>query len=389
MRIANFNIASSCTPSNTLIFGSTYTISFTVTRERGDDFANALVVWLPTARGEILAYVDYTFSLAVGASREISVTSRPLSDSLLEPLLDSVRALSLASWGIQFGSFGTRVNTAFAVNVVRGWLPHIAAFSAVRSANGAISDEGEALLCGLRLSVSDAADPNEMFLRLHYASSAVDADSPYIDLSSRIHDALDGVADDDSLVARTFSNGLNWNFLLVFGDAYEQTAVYEGIPRAFANVHLSGCATGGVAFGKFSASAQNAPRFECVYPATFYGGITNLIPVSLSQSVSANGNMQNSGLSYTVPANSFYVFTARAGYNHRKPETVVLSTSADSASNGLICEGTCEKWIADTTASGFTESEVTLYLWAKWTGSSTEESVYLSGFVFTSGASQS
>ena len=387
MRITNFNVASSCTPSDTLIYGAVCTISFTVTRERGDDFNNALYVWLPTGGGEQLAYGDFAFSLAEGASREISVTSRPLTGSYLNTLLNSVRAVPLSSWGVQFGSYGTRVDTTFAVNMVRGWLPHIMEFSAVRSADGAISDEGETLLCDLRLSVSDAADPDDMFLRLHYATGAVTADSPYVDLSAHIDDALDGVADDDTLISRTFSNGLNWNYLLAFGDAYEQCFVYTGIPRSFANVHLSGCATGGVAFGKFSASAENAPRFECVYPATFYGGVSNLIPVSLSHTVSAASSLRYTGLSYTVPANSFYVLTARAGYSNRKPESVLFSTRSDSANGGVVSEAVSANYSATTTVSGFTESEMTLYVWAKWSGSSTETAA-INGFVFTSGASQ-
>ena len=44
--------------------------------------------------------------------------------------------------------------------------------------------------------------------------------------------------------------------------------------KSFANVHLSGCATGGVAFGKFSASTSGSPLFECEYPAVFTAGIT-------------------------------------------------------------------------------------------------------------------
>lgn len=43
-------------------------------------------------------------------------------------------------------------------------------------------------------------------------------------------------------------------------------SVEEVLERAFANVHLSGCTTGGVAFGKFSSSTEDNPYFECVYP---------------------------------------------------------------------------------------------------------------------------
>lgn len=48
------------------------------------------------------------------------------------------------------------------------------------------------------------------------------------------------------------------------------------IGNVFTNVHLAGKKNGGVAFGKYSASTDDTPMFECNYPAYFYGGIAQI-----------------------------------------------------------------------------------------------------------------
>ena len=48
------------------------------------------------------------------------------------------------------------------------------------------------------------------------------------------------------------------------------------VARAFANLHLSGLKTGGVAFGRFSSATLNIPKFESDFPAYLYGGVKDL-----------------------------------------------------------------------------------------------------------------
>ena len=95
-------------------------------------------------------------------------------------------------------------------------------------------------------------------------------------LNLSISQMLNGVTDSTSAITTTFSNGSDWYFLLVVSNGYESNSATCSISRAFANLHLSGCTTGGVAFGKFSASTENEPKFECVYPAYLYGGIAQI-----------------------------------------------------------------------------------------------------------------
>lgn len=182
------------------------------------------------------------------------------------------------SIGYTYGSSGddtdgVDISTSYAVDPIvisRHWNP-AASLSVKRGlANGSASDEGERLLVTAKLSKNEYADASAMFCRLYYEENGTaTTSSSYIDLTQSISALLAGVTDDASLVTQTFSNGSNWSFLLVFGDDYETASAPASIALAFANVHMSGASTGGVAFGRFSSSSEGNPKFECAYPATF------------------------------------------------------------------------------------------------------------------------
>lgn len=80
-----------------------------------------------------------------------------------------------------------------------------------------------------------------------------------------------------------FDSSLDYSIIFTIGDSYSQASATIEISRAFANIHLSGHKTGGVAFGKFSSSELNDPKFECEYPAYLSGGIGELGNISGSQ----------------------------------------------------------------------------------------------------------
>lgn len=86
---------------------------------------------------------------------------------------------------------------------------------------------------------------------------------------------ITGITNSTSAVTATFSAATDWYFLLTVSNGYETTNAYGSIPRAFANIHLAGLTTGGVAFGKFSSSTQGNPLFECEFPAYFNAGIAS------------------------------------------------------------------------------------------------------------------
>lgn len=179
--------------------------------------------------------------------------------------------------GADTGNFSYAMNNMYVLN--RRHNPQILKFELKRAESGIPNDEGEDVLTTLKLGLEDPTKTDFMGLTLYYAENEqVTTNSASIDLTAKIPQLLTGVVDDPSTIFNSFSNGSNWSFLLVFGDEYESTGLMMDIARAFANVHLSGKPEGGVCFGGFCANDTDAtgkviPKFECYYPAYFYGGI--------------------------------------------------------------------------------------------------------------------
>ena len=112
-----------------------------------------------------------------------------------------------------------------------------------------------------------------------------------VTFNATLSQLITGITDSTSAVTATFSAATDWYFLLTVSNGYETTNAYGSIPRAFANIHLAGLSTGGVAFGKFSSSTQGNPLFECEFPAIFNGGI-NKGAVSIANITSINSNFK-------------------------------------------------------------------------------------------------
>ena len=135
-------------------------------------------------------------------------------------------------------------------------------------------DEGESAMIRVALVPAGAEDDYKAFFkaRLYYAQDeAATTESQSVDLSEFIAMRVEGVLKD-----LVFSNGSDWNFLLVFGDEYEETRAKATLSRAFATMHLSGKVNGGVSFGGFSSSTDDEPKFESHYPVFLYEGIKQI-----------------------------------------------------------------------------------------------------------------
>lgn len=153
-----------------------------------------------------------------------------------------------------------------------------------RGIGGNVNDEGENPLLTVGLSPYVCEAPADMLIRLHYAQGrdATENDA-YIDLTDRYAElSADGGVSNITITDRTFSNSVGWGFLLVYRLQAQATDYVEtltksyAITRAFANVHMSGAKNGGVCFGGFSSSTDEAPKLESYYPAHLYGGIEQL-----------------------------------------------------------------------------------------------------------------
>ena len=172
----------------------------------------------------------------------------------------------------------------FAVLVENHYNLKVDSFELERAANGVKDDEGESVLTDLKISAAPEANVGNTTLKLYYAQNAPAAETDeYIDLTAHIPALLDGVTDSTGLIAQQFDNGSDWSFMLVFTDGYEPVAAFYTLSKSFANVHLSGASTGGVAFGKFSASEEGTPLFECEYPAIMSGGIRGVTNYALGE----------------------------------------------------------------------------------------------------------
>lgn len=137
------------------------------------------------------------------------------------------------------------------------------------------NDEGTRVMGSLAISLAEGRTVNDITV----ATAHVTNDAGYsttITLSSSVLNAAlttNGYVESaPSLFSSViFGTGYNYTITFTIGDAYDTAVFSVLVARAFANVHLSGCTTGGVAFGKFSASTENHPKFECAYPIVLYG----------------------------------------------------------------------------------------------------------------------
>lgn len=141
-----------------------------------------------------------------------------------------------------------------------------------RCSGGQLNDEGESLLASIKLDCDTTADA---FKAHGYTASisCTPALSGGCAFTPTIANLLTGVVNSSTAISGTFSNGSDYTITVTVTNGYETAVAKQDVARAFANVHMSGQPTGGVCFGGFSSAEQNKPKFECYFPAYFYGGI--------------------------------------------------------------------------------------------------------------------
>lgn len=288
MTISNFKV----TPG-IIVPGESMHVEFTIKVTSSDD-VNGLHIYGGNA-SNYMVYMDDDWTLAAGKSKTVSFDKAlPKDLYYVSQNIGDKRTLIDPKWAIVLGSFGSRYEISNPVTYLNmRYLPTIAEFSMERASNGVANDEGENLLTSLRLSIADGADASDMHLKLYYAQNAVPtAASPCIELTKYIPSLLTGVKNSTSLVPGTFPNGNDWNFMLVFGDDYETTTAKFSLSRSFANIHMSGCKTGGICCGGFSSATEGNPKFESYYPIFAYGGIEPIETIypSLSSGISTPGD---------------------------------------------------------------------------------------------------
>lgn len=138
-------------------------------------------------------------------------------------------------------------------------------------------DEGESLVTSIIALLNDPPEAEGMWDPADYGFGVTAVCSPQPrdwEFNRSVYELMGGYDTNTEIFNGTFDNTVDYTISLEISNGFESTGlVTRSIPRAFANVHLSGKETGGVAFGMFSKSTEDHPRFECRYPMYFYGGM--------------------------------------------------------------------------------------------------------------------
>ena len=137
-------------------------------------------------------------------------------------------------------------------------------------------DEATALAATMRVALADGNNASKFTAKMYYAQDAKATTASSVFNMNVSRDVLFGVgySSNTSVLPGTFANGSVFSFLLVVTDGIETASATCVVDRAFANLHLSGQSTGGVAIGKFSAATYGNPLFECAFPIVLSGSKT-------------------------------------------------------------------------------------------------------------------
>ena len=142
------------------------------------------------------------------------------------------------------------------------------------------NDEGSYVLGKLAISLASGRTASDITVKKAVVSSSAGTTQTITLSASVLSSALSssGYVETSPGLFSSISFNTAYNYTLTFtiGDSYETAVCSVLIARSFANMHLSGLSTGGVAFGRFSSATQNNPKLESDYPVYLYGGIREL-----------------------------------------------------------------------------------------------------------------
>ena len=152
---------------------------------------------------------------------------------------------------------------------------------------GAAADDGTYLSFKATLALEKLGTDGSGTFRI-YSGDSANATTTQVYSKTKISGSTTGVtisAGPTSGFTTTVDSGAKKWFRMEFAytaktesgvSSTETASVTFLITNVFTNVHLAGKKKGGVAFGKYSASTDDTPMFECNYPAYFYGGIAQI-----------------------------------------------------------------------------------------------------------------
>ena len=262
--------------------------------------------WAPTFSAQ--ASVSWANNTSKTFSYSIcpdSIMSQPLYSSYynnrVKPRLASLKTLPFRIMMSGVCSDGSGVGEDYTFSNLRyidQWYHPVITLDAWRYPD----DEGVGLAATMKVELADGPNADRFTATMHYAQDGKATTSSPVFNMNVDRDVLFGVgySSNTAILPGTFNNGSVFSFLLVVTDGYETVTAQITVDRAFANLHLSGKTTGGVAFGRFSTAQQGVPKFECDYPAYLYGGVSELgmdwLPLTPASGVtSPNSNLYGGG----------------------------------------------------------------------------------------------
>ena len=165
--------------------------------------------------------------------------------------------------------------------------------------DGTINDEGERLSTTMRLAFSGAYSEFTLALTLYSVSGSTQTAVKTVTISSsdsRMATLITGVSNNTIFVNDfTVAKGVNYVIKGVISSTLESGSASCSIPKSFANMHLSAASNGGVAFGSFSSSTNNTPKFENSYPAYFYSSLAVSGAASVGGAATVTGALTAKG----------------------------------------------------------------------------------------------
>lgn len=161
--------------------------------------------------------------------------------------------------------------------------PRIDTANFVRFNGANASDEGNEVLCkNLKISINPKVSIENITTKIITARNIVNPNELYG--GNFTFDMLEQAITDNGYSETTpyifkdvkFDVGNTYEIVITIGDERYTSTYKSYVVCAFANMHLSGAENGGVAFGGFSSSTDDEPKFESHYKGYFYNGFDEI-----------------------------------------------------------------------------------------------------------------
>lgn len=224
---------------------------------------------------------------------------------------------------------------------------------------GAAADDGTYLSFTAKLSVEKLGTGGSGTFKIYSGDSASSA-STLVYTKTGISGSTSGVTVSAAPISGvTIGSGVKKWYRMEFAytattesgvSSTETVSTAFLISNVFTNVHLAGKKKGGVAFGKYSASTDDTPMFECNYPAYFYGGIAQIGNGSGSL-LELMGVQTGSSAAQSVTNSKTATVDVSFGKAYAEPPLVIANIVSESDSYYL---GRCNVAIQSVSTTGFT-----------------------------------